>query len=47
VDYHSYFLPNGVNTAAGWMSDDCAHPTTLGHHELRRLIWAAWTDQWH
>ncbi len=43
VDYNDWFLDHGLNTSDGWMSDDCAHPTDEGHHEIRRLIWSSWT----
>ncbi len=46
VPYHDLFQDHGLNTSSGWMSDDCAHPTSLGHHELRRLIWSLWTGEW-
>ncbi len=47
IGYHDHFAGHGLNSSDGWMSDDCAHPTSLGHHELRRLIWATWTGEWH
>lgn len=47
-DYHGHFLGHGMNAPAAdrWMSDDCAHPNTSGHHELRRAVWAALTGDW-
>lgn len=45
VDYHGAFLGHGLTTNDGWMSGDCAHPTTLGHHELRSVIWEEWTGE--
>jgi hypothetical protein len=46
ADYYSHFQGHGTNasTADRWMSDDCAHPMNIGHHELRRLIWGTLTD---
>ncbi len=45
ADYHGWFLGHGLNSGDGWMSDDCAHPTSQGHHEIRRLIWSQWSGQ--
>ncbi len=45
ADYHDWFLGHGLNSDDGWMSDDCAHPTSEGHHQMRRLIWQEWTGE--
>ncbi len=45
VDVHGLFLDHGLNTSDGWMSDDCAHPTDEGHHQIRRLTWELWTGE--
>jgi len=46
VSYHDHFLGHGLTSSDGWMSGDCAHPTSLGHHHLRALIWWHWTNEW-
>ncbi len=43
LDDHGLFYGHGLNSGDGWMSDDCAHPTQEGHHQIRRLAWEAWT----
>lgn len=45
LDYHGWFAGHGLNSRDGWMSDDCAHPTSEGHHQLRRLAWSVWTGE--
>ncbi len=45
LDYHGLFYGHGLNSGDGWMSDDCAHPTQEGHHQIRRLAWEAWTGE--
>lgn len=41
VDVHAGFLGHGMNGTDRWMSNDCAHPTSDGHHHLRELVWSA------
>jgi lysophospholipase L1-like esterase len=45
LDVHGWFDGHGLNSSDGWMSNDCAHPTDLGHNEIRRLAWQAWTGK--
>ncbi len=45
LDYHGWFMGHGLNSGDGWMSDDCAHPTQEGHHQIRRLAWEAFTGE--
>ena len=40
--YYDHFQGHGMNAdppGDRWMSDDCAHPMDIGHHQLRVLIW--------
>ena len=48
ASYHDHFAGHGMNAADAdrWMSDDCAHPMDVGHHELRRLVWGTLTGDW-
>ena len=47
VDNHGVFLDHGMNAPGGerWLSDDCAHPTNEGHHQLRREEWRVLTGE--
>ena len=45
LDYHGWFCGNGIDSRDSWVSDDCAHPTSVGHHQLRRLALEAWTGE--
>jgi lysophospholipase L1-like esterase len=39
-DMHGHYIGHGMNGgAARWMSEDCAHPTTEGHTQMRDAIW--------
>jgi lysophospholipase L1-like esterase len=46
VDNHGLFLDHGMNAGgARCIDDDCVHPTTEGHHQLRRLEWTVLTGE--
>jgi lysophospholipase L1-like esterase len=46
-DNHQLFLDHGMNApgAQRWLSGDCAHPTSEGHHQIRREMWGVLTGQ--
>jgi lysophospholipase L1-like esterase len=39
------FLGHGIHDMDNWFFNDCIHPNTKGHHQLRRLFWKALTGQ--
>jgi hypothetical protein len=44
-DVHAAFVGHGMNGAGSerWLSNDCAHPTSDGHHHVREVVWTALT----
>ncbi|MBW1811432.1 MAG: hypothetical protein JRJ87_24805 [Deltaproteobacteria bacterium] len=41
VDNHAVFFEHGMNAEGSqrWITDDCVHPSSEGHHQLRREEW--------
>ncbi|MBK8255400.1 MAG: SGNH/GDSL hydrolase family protein [Polyangiaceae bacterium] len=39
VDMHTYFYGHGFQSNPNWYVDDCIHPSTVGHSELRNLFY--------
>lgn len=48
-DNQAVFLDHGMNApgAERWLSDDCVHPTSEGHNQIRREMWGVLTGDWH
>ncbi|MCA9650901.1 MAG: SGNH/GDSL hydrolase family protein [Myxococcales bacterium] len=38
VDMHEYFYGHGYHATPSWYASDCTHPNSLGHDQLRRLV---------
>jgi lysophospholipase L1-like esterase len=48
LDAYGTFKGHGVShlkDGTSWFADDCIHPSTVGHNELRKLFWSAVTGE--
>jgi lysophospholipase L1-like esterase len=45
IDMHGYFYGHGFNSAMNWYASDCTHPNSVGHSELRDLLFETITGQ--
>jgi len=46
VDNHEVFSGHGMNSGVErWIDDDCVHPLSYGHHQLRRAEWRVLTGE--
>ncbi len=45
ADNNQFLRGHGMSSADRWYSNDCAHPNTEGHHQIRRNVWRVITGQ--
>lgn len=45
VDMHGYFYGHGYASSPNWYASDCTHPSTVGHDQLRRLLYEQITGE--